>query len=84
MLEAAAFYEEQAANLGREFLAEVQHAADRILESPLAGRKIRGEIRRRLLRRFPFALLYRLDPEEIIILAVMHLRRKPGYWSNRE
>jgi toxin ParE1/3/4 len=83
MLEAAAYYESQAEGLGRNFLAEVQQAADRIVENPRLGQIVRGDIRRRLLHRFPFGLLYRIDPEEIVIIAVMHLRRRPGYWEDR-
>ncbi len=43
---------------------------------------VEGELRRRLVRRFPFGVLYRSDPEEIVIVA--HLRRKPGYWGGKE
>ena len=44
---------------------------------------IEAELRRRLVRRFPFGILYRIEPEEIVIVAVAHLRRKPGYWRER-
>jgi len=40
-------------------------------------------LRRRLIRRFPFGILYRIEPEEIVIVAVAHLLRKPGYWRKR-
>ena len=83
MLDAAAYYQSQTAGLGNDFLAEVQHAIQRIAENPKSGRSIRGEVRRWLLRRFPFGILYRIDPEEIVIVAVMHLRRRPGYWRDR-
>ncbi|MGH9877553.1 MAG: type II toxin-antitoxin system RelE/ParE family toxin [Nitrososphaerales archaeon] len=83
MLEAAEYYESQRRGLGRNFLAEVQRTVDRIAENPRLGQIVRQDIRRRLTRRFPFGILYRLDPEEIVIIAVMHLRRRPGYWSDR-
>jgi hypothetical protein len=41
---------------------------------------MRGSIRRRLIRRFPYALLYRVKPTEVRILAVMNLKRRPAYW----
>jgi hypothetical protein len=44
---------------------------------------IRNNIRRRLIHRFPYALLYRIDPEEVIIQATMHLHRHPDYWIDR-
>ena len=83
MLEAAEYYERQAQGLGRGFLAEVQRTVASIAENPRIGRVVRRPIRRRLLRRFPFGILYRIDPQEIVIIAVMHLRRRPGYWADR-
>lgn len=83
MLEASAYYEGQARGLGRDFLAEVRRAVDSIVENPRLGRIVRLPIRRRLMRRFPFGILYRIDPQEIVIIAVMHLRRRPGYWAER-
>lgn len=44
---------------------------------------VEGELRRRLVRRFPFGILYRIDPEEIVIIAIAHLHRKLGYWRKR-
>ena len=83
MLEAAEYYVRQAPGLGRDFLAEVQRNTRGIIENPQLGRVIRRPIRRRLLLGFPFGILYRVDAQEIIILAVMHLRRRPGYWEDR-
>lgn len=83
MVEAARFYEQRRAGLGFDFLAEVERSIARMREYPEAGRPIRGGTRRRLLRRFPYGLLYRLDADEIVIVAVMHLRRRPDYWRNR-
>ena len=83
MLEASEYYERQARGLGRDFLAEVQRTVDVIIENPRVGRVVRRPIRRRLMRRFPFGILYRVDPHEIVIIAVMHLRRRPGYWAAR-
>ncbi|MEW6352039.1 MAG: type II toxin-antitoxin system RelE/ParE family toxin [Thermodesulfobacteriota bacterium] len=84
MLEAADHYDRQTPGLGDEFLGELQRAVDHIVENPLLGPVLRKGVRRRIMRRFPYAVLYRLDPEEIVIIAVMHLRRQPEYWLNRE
>jgi len=46
-------------------------------------RTLRGGFRRRLLRRFPYGILYKEEESQIVIVAVMHLRRRPGYWRNR-
>lgn len=83
MFQAEEYYEQQALGLGREFIAEVNHAVRGITEHPKSGRAVKRDVRRRLVRRFPFGILYRIDPDEIVILAVMHLRRRPGYWLKR-
>jgi toxin ParE1/3/4 len=83
MLEAAQYYESQTRGLGHEFLGEVQRTVARIIENPRLGQIVRAGIRRRLMPKFPFGILYRIDPDEIVIIAVMHLRRRPGYWVDR-
>lgn len=80
---AAHFYNSQLANLGKSFLTEVRRVTNNIARMPLLGKKVRGDIRRRIIRRFPYALLYRIEENEIIIIAVMHLKRNPDYWHNR-
>jgi plasmid stabilization system protein ParE len=83
MLEAASYYESQAAGLGEDYLSEIERAVASIAESPNTWPIIGGKLRRRLVRRFPFGILYSVEPEEIVIIAVAHLRRKPGYWRER-
>ena len=83
MLEAVFYYEQQASGLGRDFLRKVQSAVDEITPHPTRWPKVRGNIRRRMIHRFPYAVLYEDQPEEIVIIAVMHLRRHPAYWIDR-
>jgi plasmid stabilization system protein ParE len=83
MVEAARFYETQTSGLGADFLLEIRRATEGISKNPRAGRVLRGKVRRRLVRRFPYGLLYHVDPNEIVVVAVMHLRRRPGYWRGR-
>ena len=83
MNEAARYYESQASGLGIDYLSEVERAVASITASPETWPKLEGELRRRLLRRFPFGVLYYVETEKIIIVAVAHLRRRPGYWKNR-
>jgi len=83
MLDAAHYYELQAAGLGIDFLDKIDSAVQDISKNPDRWPIIRFHIRRRLIHRFPFGLLYRIDPDEIIILATMHLHRHPDYWINR-
>ena len=81
--EAAQYYERESPGLGAAFLAEAQRYCDAIVEYPEAGQIAAGVVRRRLLRRFPYALLYTIRPNAIRTLAVMNLKRRPGYWVGR-
>lgn len=82
MNQAARYYEAQASGLGVDYLLEVERAVASISEAPELWPKLEGELRRRLVRRFPFGILYYIE-SEIVIVAVAHLRRRPGYWKNR-
>ena len=84
MVQAARYYESKVPTLGAEFLLEIEAAVRSIETHPDAAPNVRGDIRRRLVRRFPYAVLYRAAPEGILILAVMHQRRRPDYWHGRE
>ena len=83
MLDAARYYELQATGLGADFIDKIGAAIQDISENPERWPIIKDSIRRRLVRRFPYALLYRVDPDEVIVQATMHLRRRPDYWFNR-
>ena len=80
---AALYYEGQASNLGLEFLKEAQRITHSISEFPELGPIVKDDIRRRIFRRFPFAILYKVLSDEILVLCVMHLSRNPDYWKNR-
>jgi plasmid stabilization system protein ParE len=82
--ETAQYYDREEPGLGIAFLEEVDRCLQVIQEAPEAGAILRGAVRRRLLRRFPYALLYKIKPSGIRILAVMNLRRRPTYWLGRE
>lgn len=83
MLDAARYYELQAPGLGVDFLEKIDSAVRDIGEDPERWPVLRLQIHRRLVHRFPYGLLYRVDPDEIIILATMHLHRHPDYWIGR-
>jgi toxin ParE1/3/4 len=82
--EAAQYYDLEDPGLGAAFLGEVDRCLQSIQAHPEAGAIVRGAVRRWLLRRFPYALLYKIKPSGIRILAVMNLRRRPTYWVGRE
>ena len=83
MIEAARYYEGEAQGLGNDFLDEIEHAVSMIQEYPLSGKVVRKGMRRRLVRRFPFGIIYGVEADEIMIVAVMHLKRRPDYWMNQ-
>lgn len=82
--ETAQYYDLENPGLGSSFLEEVDRCLKSIETHPEAGMILRGSVRRRLLRRFPYALLYKIKPSGIRVLAVMNLRRRPTYWVGRE
>jgi len=83
VLDAAWYYELQAPRLGDEFLDKIASAVKDIGEYPERWPVVRFNVRRRLVHRFPYGLLYRVDPDEVIVLATMHLHRHPNYWLDR-
>jgi toxin ParE1/3/4 len=81
--EAADFYDVASPGLGRVFLDEIQHALERITEFPEAAPLIRGRVRKRVVAKFPYSLVYSVRPEAIRILAAAHHKRRPFYWRGR-
>ncbi|MEA1915834.1 MAG: type II toxin-antitoxin system RelE/ParE family toxin [Campylobacterota bacterium] len=77
------YYEECQINLSLEFANEVYKTIQRILDFPNAWQPLDNDIRRCLTNRFPFGIIYYQKDDEIIILAVMQLNRKPNYWLSR-
>lgn len=70
-------------SLGESFAAEVERAISLILQFPEAWPRVTRLARRCRTQRFPYALLYRIRNDSIEILAVMHLSRRPDYWTER-
>lgn len=83
LTQSAKYYQKLAINLGNEFLDDVFSTILRIIEFPDAFPKLSRKSRKCLVNRFPFAIIYQVREEEIFIVAVTHLSRKPGYWKKR-
>jgi toxin ParE1/3/4 len=81
--EAVHYYESEAPDLGRRFLAGVEFVLAEILDHPLTGSPLRGDVWRKSVVRFPYQLLYRVAGDEVRVLAIMHKRRRPLYWAER-
>lgn len=83
LLDARDYYDEMAFGLGKSFIRELERTINIIRKNSLAYPVIRDNIRKALIIKFPYALLYRIEKENIYILSVMHQKRRPNYWVNR-
>ena len=81
--QAAGYYRGVSAQLAGSFLDEIDTTIEQILLFPEAGPMTAGKIRKALLRRFPYAILYEARSDEVVIIAVMHGKRRPGIWRER-
>ncbi len=81
--QAVDYYQDIEPGLGHDFALEVLSAIRRAVEYPKAWVLLDGDVRRSLVRRFPYGIFYSEKPNGIFILAVMNLHREPGYWKTR-
>lgn len=85
---AVRWYAARSPRAAARFVLAVEQALAAIIENPEAwplrrGGGRRGDIRACVLRRFPYAVICRIHPNEIRVLAIAHAKRAPGYWSRR-
>lgn len=83
MLDAAAYYEEASAGLGYAFLTEMETVFATIKGCPDRRQMLNPPYRRALLQCFPYGVIYRHQEQTCYVVAIMHLKRKPGYWLHR-
>ncbi|MEA5470172.1 type II toxin-antitoxin system RelE/ParE family toxin [Spirulina sp. 06S082] len=81
--EAIQYYESQRVGLGQEFCSEIQGTINRIIAFPSGWLLLGGNIRRCQTRQFPYGVIYTVEKERILVIAVAHLHRKPNFWRNR-
>ena len=81
---AVVWYEERRAGLGSEFYDAILRTVNRIAEMPEAGSPY-GELkaRRMLVPGFPYQVVYRIDSDDVRVIAFAHLKRRPGFWRHR-
>ena len=85
LVDSAEWYAAQAGRrVAQDFVADYDEARVRVAENPRIGSPSPAQTRRIMLRRFPFALIYRLVADHLFIIAVAHQRRRPGYWKKRD
>ena len=83
-MEAAKWYESKRSGLGDEFLLALDASMSSILRNPNQNRKIYGDIRRVLTRRFPYGIFYIVEGNVVYILAIVHISRNPTLWRGRK
>ena len=84
LLAAIDYYESLEAGLGEDFATEVFGSIGNILSYPAAWPILESEVHRCLVNRFPYGILYSIEPDHIFILAVMNLHRHPDHWKSRQ
>ncbi len=80
LYDAINYFEIEFKGLGNQFKEEVKKAVKRISDYPEAWSVVKDDIRKCLLHKFPYKLLYSIEKDHIFIIAVAHLHRKPDYW----
>lgn len=83
LLEAVRFYERKVPGLGNRFLSEFDAPIAAVREASDQWRIVEADVRRYVMRRFPYAIYYRVEGSELRILVVKHHSRHPDYWKSR-
>ena len=78
--DAISFFELASSGLGQVFKQEIKTSIARIVNYPDAWSIERGDVRKCLLHKFPYKILYSIEPDHIFIIAIAHQHRKPDYW----
>ena len=81
--DAVRYYNKERQGLGFELAHEVRASLGRIKEYPEIWIEIDSGIRKCIVKRFPYAVLYTVDDDLVIIIALMHMKRMPFYWKDR-
>ncbi|SRR5260370_6765286 len=81
--QAALWYSEREPELALQFIGSVEDAIKRVADTPSRWRVIEEDVRRCLTRVFPYALLYTIETDFLLIVAVMHCSREPDCWRLR-
>jgi toxin ParE1/3/4 len=82
--EAFDYYDQRREGLGVEFVAEVPRVFDRLASNPGLGRVVMSDIRKAVVRRFPYCVFYRPHGDRVEVLAVFHSKRNPREWQRRK
>ncbi len=83
LADAVTWYNQQTDSLGRDFLDDLDRGIRRMAAFPLSCPEIEPGLRRCLLTRFPYGVIYGMEEDTIIVVAIAHLHRQPRYWADR-
>lgn len=83
-LSAVEYYEQCQKGLGKRFKDAVEAECSQISRMPFGFRVVQKHFRRCLVAKFPYAIFFSIEPDYILIVAVGHVRRMPGYWQGRQ
>lgn len=83
LVQATLYYNNRGPRFGERFATAIESAFSQIQRSPFRSRRIRGDIRRFLVKTFPYGIVYAPLGEEWAMLTLMHLKREPDYWLGR-
>jgi toxin ParE2 len=81
--EAAEFYHHQSPSLGDRLIRDFLTLVERLGYFPESGPKLSRRLRVARLKDFPYNIVYQIEPYSIVVVAVAHQSRKPGYWKGR-
>jgi toxin ParE1/3/4 len=81
--QAAEYYAAIAPELGGRFYDEIERLIQQVRRQPERFLRVSPQARRALARKFPYSVVYLDQPERVWIVAVMHAKRRPGYWRKR-
>jgi toxin ParE1/3/4 len=82
-LDACQYYAGIEGKLGVAFVRSVEIAIDQIVQHPTAWPVLEEDVRRHLLKRFPYGVHYTIEGDFVLIVSVAHMKRKQGVWRNR-
>ena len=83
MSEAFEYYEGIRENLGSDFILCIEESLSRLSKNPNLNRKIHKDVRRSLVKRFPYGVFYIVNGLNVSVIGVLHARKKPSQWQGR-
>lgn len=83
VLDAHRWYRKRSPELGRRFRDALDATISRVRHNPLGYQVLFRELRRALVRRFPYAVFFKTHEDAVVVVAVLHMRRDPALWQSR-